>query len=174
MVNEHISILNKEIESLIRQVELPPAEAIEWRAAYEEVKENLDKQMNTNDNSIIPEDEIEALSKKRQKLEHKLKDNTNNLKECTHSMEKMNEEQNKIKADKALSKEKQKLEHELKDSTNNLKEYTHSMEKMNEELNKIKADKYRAVQVMELKIGELETSQKDLLKEISLFESGMD
>jgi len=48
------------------------------------------------------------------------------------------------------------------------------MEKMNEELNKIKADKYRAVQVMELKIGELETSQKDLLKEVSLFESGMD
>ena len=51
---------------------------------------------------------------------------------------------------------------------------SHSMEKMNEELNKIKADKYRAVQVMELKIGELETSQKDLLKEISLFESGME
>ena len=133
MVNEHISILNKEIESLKRQVELPSAEAIEWRAAYEEVKENLDKIMDTNDNSIIPEDEIEALSKKKQKLEHKLKDNTNNL-----------------------------------------KEYTHSMEKMNEELNKIKADKYRAVQVMELKIGELETSQKDLLKEISLFESGME
>ena len=130
MVNEHISILNKEIESLIRQVELPPAEAIEWRAAYEEVKENLDKIMDTNDNSIIPEDEIEALSKKKQKLEHKLKDNTNNLKEYTH--------------------------------------------RINEELNKIKADKYRAVQVMELKIGELETSQKDLLKEVSLFESGMD
>ena len=74
----------------------------------------------------------------------------------------------------ALSKEKQNLEHELKDSTNNLKEYIHSMEKMNEELNKIKADKYRAVQVMELKISELETSQKDLLKEISLFESGME
>ena len=73
-----------------------------------------------------------------------------------------------------LSKEKQKLEHELKDSTNNLKEYIHSMEKMNGELNKIKADKYRAVQVMELKISELETSQKDLLKEISLFESGME
>ena len=130
MVNEHISILNKEIESLIRQVELPPAEAIEWRAAYEEVKENLDKIMDTNDNSIIPEDEIEALSKKKQKLEHKLKDNTNNLKEYTH--------------------------------------------RINEELNKIKADKYRAVQVMELKISELETSQKELLKEISLFESGME
>ena len=94
---KHISILNKEIESLIRQVELPPAEAIEWRAAYEEVKENLDKIMDTNDNSIIPEDEIEALSKKKQKLEHKLKDNTNNLKEYTH---RMNEELNKIKADK--------------------------------------------------------------------------
>ena len=51
---------------------------------------------------------------------------------------------------------------------------SHSMEKMNEELNKIKADKYRAIQVMELKISELETSQKDLLKEISLFESGME
>ena len=51
---------------------------------------------------------------------------------------------------------------------------THSMEKMNEELNKIKTDKYRAVQVMELKISELETSQKDLLKEITLFESGME
>ena len=74
----------------------------------------------------------------------------------------------------ALSNEKQKVEHELKDSTNNLKEYIHSMEKMNEELNKIKADKYRAIQVMELKISELETSQKDLLKEISLFESGME
>ena len=48
MVNEHVSILNKEIESLKRQVELPSAEAIEWRAAYEEVKENLDKQMDTN------------------------------------------------------------------------------------------------------------------------------
>ena len=45
---KHVSILNKEIESLKRQVELPSAEAIEWRAAYEEVKENLDKQMDTN------------------------------------------------------------------------------------------------------------------------------
>ena len=48
------------------------------------------------------------------------------------------------------------------------------MEKMNEELNKIKADKYRAVQVMELKISDLETIQIDLIKEISLFESGME
>merc|ERR1711957_51870 len=57
--NGHVSILNKEIESLKRQVELPSAEAIEWRAAYEEVKENLDKQMDTNDN--IPEDEFAKL-----------------------------------------------------------------------------------------------------------------
>ena len=45
---KHVSILNKEIESLKRQVELPSAEAIEWRATYEKVKENLDKQMDTN------------------------------------------------------------------------------------------------------------------------------
>ena len=44
--------------------------------------------------------EIEALSKEKQKLEHELKDSTNNLKEYIHSMEKMNEELNKIKADK--------------------------------------------------------------------------
>ena len=61
MVNEHVFILNKEIESLKRQVKLPSAEAIEWKAAYEEVKENLDKQMDTNDNSIIPEDEFVKL-----------------------------------------------------------------------------------------------------------------
>ena len=61
MVNEHVSILNKEIESLKRQVELPSAEAIEQRAAYEEVKENVDKQMDTNNNSIIPEDEFVKL-----------------------------------------------------------------------------------------------------------------
>ena len=48
MVNEHVSILHKEIEFLKRQVELFSAEAIEWKAAYEEVKENLDKLSSAN------------------------------------------------------------------------------------------------------------------------------
>ena len=71
--NEHVSILNKEIESLKRQVELPSAEAIEWRAAYEEVKENLDKQMDTNDN--IPEDEFAKLDEVIKHLDSEIHQN---------------------------------------------------------------------------------------------------
>ena len=85
MVNEHVSILNKEIESLKRQVELPSAEAIEWKAAYEEVKENVDKQMDINDNSIIPEDEFVKLDEVIKHLDSEKDTSEGQVKELNQS-----------------------------------------------------------------------------------------
>ena len=110
--NEHVSILNKEIESLNRQVELPSAEAI--GSAYEEVKENLDKQMDTNDNSIIPEDEFAKLDEVIKHLDSEKDASKGQVKELKQSkLMKQKEVDTLLKVVDHLEKQETSLQEQL-------------------------------------------------------------
>ena len=104
--NSEIVILSEELESLRRQLNGPHPEAVKWKAAYESLKEELDRKgliQSAEVHRNAFEAEIEKLTMDKEKLEERIK---NLLKNNAEKMKRSEET-------KLLRSDVLRLEHEI-------------------------------------------------------------
>jgi len=121
--DNQVAILKNEISSLQRRLQAPSEDAIEWRVAYEETKEALDKMMEGESNIVELEEKnaeleetVDRLCAEKLDLEDRVKELTESSSETRKEIESIMNEVDKLERDMVCCQERlQQREKDCKD-----------------------------------------------------------